>query len=163
MVTGKKYEKHIEGDVWEEQGKQWTIKNGLKRTVNSMDKQRKEQLIPLACPTCGKVMKNHYLDEKMWAIHKTCFDCVIDMEHAIMKSGKWADYQKHKVVANADAFIKDVESFMDDYADSSVSSGHVTEDGLVEKWKDADKKHIKQIKETTIRHLVDGLEKYKEQ
>ena len=29
---------HKEGDVWEENGKKWTIKNGIKQTVTRFDK-----------------------------------------------------------------------------------------------------------------------------
>lgn len=29
----KKYINHEEGDVWEENGRQWTIKNGIKQNV----------------------------------------------------------------------------------------------------------------------------------
>jgi 23S rRNA-/tRNA-specific pseudouridylate synthase len=29
---------HKEGDVWEENNKQWTIKNGIKQTVTRFDK-----------------------------------------------------------------------------------------------------------------------------
>ena len=37
-VTRKKYVERHEGDVWEESGKTWMIKNGIKRTVTKMDK-----------------------------------------------------------------------------------------------------------------------------
>ena len=33
----KEYVEHKEGDVWEENGKQWTIKNGIKQTVTKLD------------------------------------------------------------------------------------------------------------------------------
>ena len=33
----KKHEHHVEGDVWEENGRTWTIKNGLKQNVTKMD------------------------------------------------------------------------------------------------------------------------------
>ena len=37
----KKYEHHKEGDVWEEDGRKWTIKNGLKQNITKMDKFKK--------------------------------------------------------------------------------------------------------------------------
>ena len=33
----KKDEVHKEGDVWIEDGKKWTIKNGIKQTVTKLD------------------------------------------------------------------------------------------------------------------------------
>ena len=37
----KKQEDHKEGDVWEENGKQWTIKNGIKMTISKLDLVKK--------------------------------------------------------------------------------------------------------------------------
>ena len=47
-----------EGDVWTEDGRQWTIKDGIKQNITKLDKA-KETLMPLFCPSCGKVMKDH--------------------------------------------------------------------------------------------------------
>ena len=46
----KKYEHHKEGDIWEEDGRKWTIKNGIKQNVTKMDKFKKMGKIPLFCP-----------------------------------------------------------------------------------------------------------------
>jgi hypothetical protein len=46
--------KHTEGDVWEESGKQWTLKNGIKQTVTKHDKIRELITMPLKCPSCEK-------------------------------------------------------------------------------------------------------------
>ena len=39
-----------EGDVWDEGGKQWTLKNGIKQTVTRFDEIKKVINLPLACP-----------------------------------------------------------------------------------------------------------------
>ncbi len=41
---------HNEGDVWEENGKKWTIKNGIKQTVTRFDELKKVLNLPLTCP-----------------------------------------------------------------------------------------------------------------
>ena len=41
--TSKRYK---EGDIWEEQGKKWTIKNGIKQNVTKLDKAKKAVRIP---------------------------------------------------------------------------------------------------------------------
>ena len=161
VTIGEKHVKHIEGDVWTEGGKLWTIKNGIKRTVSKMDEARKQFSTPLACPKCNGSMK-HYLDEKMWAIHKTCFNCVIDADHEIQKAGKWAEYEKAKIMANADSFVKDLISYMEDYNQEGVAKAHVTENGQVEKWRDADQTEIKKITDSVIEDITKKVEDYKE-
>ena len=37
----KKYDYYKEGDIWEENGRTWTIKNGLKQIITKMDKFNK--------------------------------------------------------------------------------------------------------------------------
>ena len=37
-----KKEDYKEGDIWEEGGKKWTIKDGIKQTYTKLDKIRKE-------------------------------------------------------------------------------------------------------------------------
>ena len=69
----KESKEYTEGDIWEENGKQWTIKNGLKQTVTKHDKLREMVTLPLTC-SCGKPMKANKLNRKMWVIHKKCFN-----------------------------------------------------------------------------------------
>jgi len=45
----KKHEYRVEGDVWEENGRTWTIKNGLKQNITKMDKFKKMGKLPLFC------------------------------------------------------------------------------------------------------------------
>jgi len=75
----KKQVEYKEGDVWTENKKTWTIKNGIKQTISKLDAIKKEVFMPLCCPECGNVMKKQ-LDKPNYNIHKKCFDCVIDFE-----------------------------------------------------------------------------------
>jgi hypothetical protein len=159
FVTGeKKHVNHVEGDTWEERGKLWTIKNGIKRTVTKMDEARKEFLMPIACPKCKCAMKGQ-LDSKMWDINKSCFNCLVAAEHEIRKAGKWEEYEKAKIVANATGFMKDLESFVNEYAEQSVTQAHVTEDGMIEKWKDDGL--TKQIGNQVITDINEKINDYK--
>ena len=54
----KKSIKRKEGDIWTENKKTWTIKNGIKQTVSKLDAIKKEVFVPLCCPKCSKVMKH---------------------------------------------------------------------------------------------------------
>ena len=157
VTVSQKQIKHVEGDVWEESGKLWTIKNGIKRTISKMDHARKEFSTPLACPKCGSSMK-HHLDEKMWAIHKTCFNCVIDMEHEIMKTGKWEEYEKTKMLANANSYFKEMEDVIKEFTKEHTTKAHVTEDGLVERWKDVSKDRLEDVSEIVKTEMTNALE-----
>ena len=105
-------------------------------------------------------MKDNRYNKEMWAIHKRCFNCVIDMEHEIMKAGKWEEYEKGKILANANSFIKDLEEYVQEFVQDQTSKSHVTEDGLIEKWKDADQSYLKQIGETVITEVKQNVENF---
>jgi len=144
------YEKHKgvykEGDVWEENGKKWTIKNGIKQTVTKLDEIKKLIVLPLSCPDCGKLMKVDEYNKKMWAIHQKCFDCVIKMESEIKRQGKWDEYSRNIMNRNKNAELDDLEQALEQWVDEKDS--FVSEMGEVEKWGGGDKKDIyKQVKE----------------
>jgi hypothetical protein len=143
----KKNEDHGEGDVWTENGKTWTIKNGIKQTVTKLDSVKKLVSMPLCCPKCKNPMKSHELNKKMYSIHSMCFDCVIDTEAEIKRQGKWEDYQKGIMNANKNASLEDVEKALDLWYQEKDES-FVSENGEVESWKGGDKTKVyEQIKE----------------
>lgn len=152
--------KRVEGDVWEEKGKTWTIKDGIKQTVTKFTETRKSFLTPLSCPDCGKSMKSHW-DAKFWKTHKTCWDCVIKVEHEIRTQGKWKEYEQAKMSANAAAFLKEVKSTLKDYANTSKEDTFVTEKGKVEKWSNPDNKVIREYIDKEIEKLEDRVNKLK--
>ena len=125
---------HKEGDVWEENGKKWTIKNGIKQTITRFDDLKKIMSLPLTCPKCSKSMKNHKLNKKMWSIHKMCFDCVINMETELKRTGKFEEYAKSLVSGGVKQYIKDLEDALIDF-NNEVDDQFVTEQGDIETWK----------------------------
>lgn len=160
MIDNKKLIKHIEGDVWTEQNKLWTIKNGIKRTVNKMDQSRKDHITPMICPTCNRAIKMHYIEDKMWAIHKKCYSCVIDAEHEIQKKGNWKAYEKKKISANADSFLKDLEMYLEDEVNIDTTKNQVTEDGAIEQWKNVSVNHLTKVKNTILANITEKVESY---
>ena len=133
-----------EGDVWDENGKQWTIKNGIKQTVTRFDKLKESIHLPLTCPNCNKAMRGDRLNKKMWPIHKMCFDCVISMETQLKITGQYEEYARGLVTGGVKAHIKDLEDVMLELALSDNNESFVTEAGDVEKWagKGVDKQKI---------------------
>lgn len=126
--------RHKEGDIWEENGKTWTIKNGIKQTVSKLDVARKAALIPYACPDCNKPLK-HYLDKNAWKTTKKCFDCNIKEETWMRVQGTFDDHVKDVYKKNATAWLEEKRKQFDDFINNPDSlKGFVTENGTVEDW-----------------------------
>lgn len=159
LITGKQGDKtkiqtgydkqstvHKEGDVWEEGGKEWTIKNGIKQTVTKLDTAKQLARLPLTCPSCNQPIKSTLLNKKMWTIHQKCFDCVIEMEAEIKRSGNWESYEKGLLNANKNQALNDLETALDEWVDTKDT--YVTEQGDVESWEGGNKQQIyKEVKE----------------
>lgn len=142
----KKEEEHQEGDIWEENDKMWTIKNGLKQSYTKLDSFKKTMRIPLVCPSCKSRMKSE-IDKKMYHIHEECATCVAKKESLIKLNGGYQDYVKSFVNKNMETYLDEAEQFMMEFAES-IASKYVTEDGdieetagqidkdaIIEKWK----------------------------
>jgi len=144
----KKHEDYKEGDVWEEDGRKWTIKEGIKQNITKLDEAKKIAIQPLFCPNCNKVMKKKN-DKIFYRLHKKCFDCVVDFEHNLKKEGKWEDYQKKIKNQEIDSMIEDFQDFMKEKR-YEQSNSYVTEAGDVERWVGSinQEKVDKYIKET---------------
>lgn len=148
----KESKNHIEGDVWEENKKTWTIKNGIKQTVTKHDSLKQLLQFPLVCPCCNKPMKDIPLNKKMFNIHGTCFDCVIEMETKLKINGDYEAYEKKMLNANKNTSIDEAEQMFDDYFNSTLDS-FITEDGDIEKWDGGsiDPEYIKIVKDNIKR------------
>lgn len=140
-----------EGDVWTERGKTWTIKNGVKRTVSKFSTIRKELQTPLCCPKCSKTLK--HIDQHIYKFNKVCLDCTIEFEHELIKQGKYEEYEKQRVRANVQQFVKDIDEFMVDYLKDEGSRDFVTEDGDVESWVGNTNKVVESIMKPQLKEL----------
>ena len=147
----KQQEFHKEGDVWDEKGRTWTIKDGIKQNITKLDKF-KELNTPMFCPSCSKVMK-HKNDDRMYKQYGKCFDCQITFETTLKAKGLWEDYKREIVNQDIDAIIKDYTAFTEQMLTMS-NQGFVTEAGDVENWKGKlNKKKVNESLEETIKYL----------
>jgi hypothetical protein len=149
---------HKESDIWEENGKQWTIKNGLKQNITRLDNIKKSLIIPLTCPNCSKPMKNDTLNKKMWPIHKMCFDCVITMETKLKREGKFEEYERNMTRKGIETYIKELEEALLELSLSTTEDESiVTESGDIEHWVggNVDKQKILQDLQKHIQKLKD--------
>lgn len=148
-VDGTGYEKayvaYKEGDIWEENGRTWTIKNGIRQNITKLDAAKKALQMPLKCPKCGGPMK-HHLAQKMYKIHGFCFDpCTVEYEAELRKAGLYESYEKNMIQGSLKAFMKDVEEFILDSINTVDT--FVTEQGDIEDWNNNTTQRNKQLTE----------------
>jgi len=128
----KKDTHYKEGDVWEKDGRKWTIKNGIKQNITKLDTAKKAHLMPLFCPNCRSKMHSD-IDKPYYNIHKKCFNCVVEFEHHLKTSGLYETYVKKINNADIDGVIEEFKLFIE--AELSISNNSfITEQGDVEKW-----------------------------
>lgn len=128
----KKYEYHNEGDIWEDDGKTWTIKDGIIQTVNKLSAIKKMANMPIFCPHCQNKMS--YIDKDSYNIHHTCLECLAIFETELRRQGKWEEYHKHIHNDSIDKFIFEYASWVERMIEANNKS-FITESGDVEKWK----------------------------
>jgi len=148
----KKTEFHQEGDVWTEDGRQWTIKDGLKQNVTKLDAAKKAHKLPMFCPTCNHLMYEHR-DKKLFQIHGKCLNCVVDMEAELHKAGLWEEYEKNITNSDIEGLIEMYKNWMFEQINEENNS-FITEKGDKEKWVGkVDKKRAMQAMEEGIKYL----------
>lgn len=152
----REYVEYKEGDVWEENGKQWTIKNGIKQTVTKLDAVRKRVTMPLNCPQCKAPMKNR-LDKTMYPIHSMCFDCVIKHETKLKTEGKFEEYQLNINKQGLTYHLKEMENVLLELLMNNNEESFVTEGGDIETWKGNDA-----LKQSAIKDLQEYIQKIKD-
>lgn len=146
----KKQKHHEEGDVWEEDGRTWTIKNGVKQNITRMDKFKKMGKLPLFCPECNTLM-NKNLDKKVFPAYQKCFDCVVDHEHQLQTEGKSKEYFDSMHNEHISNVQKEYENFIQEKLNEG-SDSYITERGDKESWRGG------LDKEKLAKDLQEGLE-----
>lgn len=92
----------VEGEVWTEDDKLWERKDGMNRSISKLEGAR----MPWWCGKCSKPMTGRF-DRQFWNVHGVCYNCVVDMEGAMIVAGTFEDYKKRKIIANRKAELKD--------------------------------------------------------
>jgi len=146
----KKHEHRVEGDVWKENGRTWTIKNGLKQNITKMDKFKKMGKLPLFCPECNTLM-NKNLDKKVFPAYQKCFDCIVDYEHQLQTKGKSKEYFNGMHNEHISNVQKEYENFIQEKLNEG-SDSYITERGDKESWRGG------LDKEKLARDLQEGFE-----
>ena len=129
----KKETIYKEGDVWSENGKQWTIKNGIKRTINKLSAARKILKTPLCCPKCDTSL-NHPAHKAMYRRWAMCLFCTTKWEREMRDNGTYEEWNKQFDEKNFNAFLQDVTVEYKEWLESRNSKHYITEAGDIEDW-----------------------------
>ena len=144
-------EDHKEGDIWKDNGKTWTIKDGIKENVTKLDKFKKAA-VPLFCPTCKQVM-DRQLDPFYYKSYGACVDCRAEFETKLKTEGKWKKYTDETYNKEIDKQIEEYKSYME-YKLSEKNNSFITEAGDIEKWVGGiDKNRAEQSMKEVIEYL----------
>ena len=146
----KPKEFYSEGDIWEEDGRTWTIKNGLKQNITKLDKAKEGIVLPVFCPSCSHTMKPH-LDKKWYIMYGHCFNCQVDHEAELRKQGKLEEVEKQTINDHLEGTIKDFEVWFDELINQKES--FITEAGDIEKWDGNGKTQLLKYKEEALEYL----------
>jgi|TARA_Y100000389_G_scaffold198275_1_gene234472 hypothetical protein len=147
----KAEEFYAEGDIWESDGRTWTIKNGIKQNITKLDKAKKAHVMPLLCPCCKKIMKKR-IDKPSYNLHKKCFNCVVEMEHKMRIEGTWEKYIYNLHNQQIDHNLEEFKNFVKEKLKESNNS-FVSEDGDVEKW-------VGKLDEDKVNEYLASVEEY---
>jgi len=144
---------HEEGDVWTQDGREWTIRDGIKQNVTKLDKAKKAYVMPLFCPKCKKIMDQR-VDKPYYNVHKFCLGCYAKFTDKLQAEGKYEEYFdgiNNKVL---DEQITDFKQFIKEKLEET-NTGHIAENGDVEVW------HGK-LNEDKVDEYVDSVVDYLE-
>lgn len=137
----EKYSKdRKEGDIWEELGKTWTIKNGIKQTITKLDSIKKLAILPLLCPNCKQPMRVDEFNKSAYSAKGMCLNCVVKEEDNLKINSDYEKVLEDRKKADMDVMIRDLEQALDTWYEANES--FVSEQGDVENWSGGDKKLV---------------------
>lgn len=148
---------HTEGDLWEEDGRMWTIQQGIRQNVTKLDAVKNLVKVPLQCPRCQGPM-NHWLAKKMYRIHGFCFDpCTVEYETELRKAGLFEQYEKRMIQGNMKAFAGDLEQWVLEQV--GLTDTYVTEQGDIEDWNSNSQAQNQKSLEN-VKEFLDNIKKF---
>jgi hypothetical protein len=147
--------KHSEGEQWEEDGRLWTIRNGVQENITKLD-EIKNLAIPLFCPKCDEIMDKQ-LDTHYFKSYGECLHCRTKFETTLKINGEWESYVTNLHNGEIDSLISEYTQFFRERMEESTS-GYVSEQGEIQKWVGG--VDIQQA-EQTLQDVIGYLEKQK--
>ena len=128
----KAEEFHKEGEIWEADGRTWTIKDGIKQNITKLDSAKKAHIMPLFCPKCKKIMDQR-VDKPYYNIHKFCLKCYAKFTDKLQADGKYEEHFNNVNNKVLDQQIEDFKQFVNAKLEES-NQQHIAENGDLEVW-----------------------------
>lgn len=125
--------KKTEGDRWEERGKTWTIKNGIKQTVTKLDAAREYSRIPAHCPKCDTKM-NKTQHKFMYQRFKHCLFCQTNEEFEMRAAGTYDEWADSMIAINFEKWLYKSREEFKEWLKSRKSKAQIAESGQIEDW-----------------------------
>lgn len=152
---GKKFVKKEVGETWiDDDGQYWEQKNGYRVKVGKFAKLREDLK---AFPNCNKetctCIEPSQADLKMKAYHGMCLDCVVEMEHDLKLKGEYGEYERTKLLNNAESWLKEAE-IEKEVLKSTIKASFINEDGSIEEWDGLSEEEI-------VSKIDDGFKEFK--
>lgn len=134
----KELQKREVGETWiDDKGVEWEQRAGFKIQKGKLDEIRSlinANKMPSQCPKCNQPMTKT-LDQKFWKLEKHCFDCQVDMEHNLRIEGKFEEYERNRILRNAEDWLKDAEQEAIELAEAFRNPlTFANADGTTEEW-----------------------------
>mgnify|MGYP006901755251 CR=1 FL=1 len=152
---GKKFVKKEVGETWiDDDGQSWEQKNGYRVKVGKFAKLREDLNV---FPNCNKetctCIEPSQADLKMKAYHGMCLDCVVGMEHDLKLKGEYDEYERTKLLNNAESWLKEAE-VEKEVLKSTIKASFINEDGSIEEWDGLSEEEI-------VSKIDDGFKEFK--
>jgi len=123
----------VEGDIWEERGKTWTVKNGIRQTITKLDAAREYARIPTHCPKCDAKM-NKPQHKFMYTRFKHCLLCQTNEEFAMRDAGTYEAWKNKQIATNFEKYMQSQKEQFKDWLKTRKSKKQITESGHIEDW-----------------------------
>jgi uncharacterized C2H2 Zn-finger protein len=138
-----------EGDIWEANGKTWTISGGIKKSIPKLSKFKKEAIMPLTCPKCNEVLsRNSDYVKQIYKLMGHCPKCQAKYESDLKIAGTFDNYAKEMHIKNHLHLVDDAEKGFEDFIQNGFEK-YMSELGETEDWigNSISPDQIKEVKE----------------
>jgi ribosomal protein L37AE/L43A len=138
-----------EGDIWEANGKTWTISGGIKKSIPKLSKFKQKAIMPLTCPKCNEVLsRNSDYVKQIYKLMGHCPKCQAKYESDLKIAGTFDNYAKEMHIKNHLHLVDDAEKGFEDFIQNGFEK-YMSELGETEDWigNSISPDQIKEVKE----------------
>lgn len=138
-----------EGDIWEANGKTWTISGGIKKSIPKLSKFKQKAIMPLTCPKCNEVLsRNSDYVKQIYKLMGHCPKCQAKYESDLKIAGTFDNYAKEMHIKNHLHLVDDAEKGFEDFIHNGFEK-YMSELGETEDWigNSISPEQIKEVKE----------------